>query len=101
MVTTSYAVQMFKVNSSAELRQVIKQVKGFSGPVTITLAPGDYYIDKPIILQKSKLKISGRDRDTVILNGGGMKSGASQIFVIEGSDVTIENLTLTRRRNIF
>lgn len=99
LVSAAYADQVIRVASTSELLNAIRQTEAQSEPVVILLEQGTYRIDQPIVLRRPQVQIIGADRDEVTLDGGGMKEGSSHIFLIEASDVTIENLTLGWVRN--
>lgn len=92
------AVQILEVNTPAELIRALKQAESSSEPTEIKISVGHYLLNKPITIRRSHIQFTGADRDSVILDGGGMKTGISKIFVVEASDISIENLTLGRVR---
>lgn len=94
-----FSEQVVIVNTTGKLFQALKQAELSPNATEIKLDAGEYSFDRPMIIGLPHMKISGADRDKVILYGSGMKTGISQIFVIEASDVTIENLTLGNVRN--
>lgn len=95
----SYAAQVIEVKTTVELFRSLKQAESSSEDIEIKIAEGEFRLEKPITIRRDHLKITGAGRDKTILLGGGMQSGISQIFVIESTDVTIENLTIGEVRN--
>jgi hypothetical protein len=68
------------------------------GSVTILLADNTYNLTISLNLAENADNVIVRslsgNRDNVVLNGGGMASGLSHVFLISGTNVTIADVTL-------
>jgi hypothetical protein len=81
------------VSNESDLRE---QAHTAAVGTTILIEPGTYNLEDMIHIVNSgiTLRSSSGNRDEVILDGGGMIIGLTQVILIEADDVTIADLTI-------
>lgn len=86
---------VYEVASVSEIRDAVTAANA-SGNATILVADGTYNISQGFMLNGDNITIrsASGDRDSVIIKGGGMSSGTTHVFWVQGSDVTIADMTI-------
>jgi hypothetical protein len=81
------------VSTESDLRE---QAHTAAAGTTILIEPGTYDLEDVIhiINPGITLRSSTGDRDDVVLDGGGMLTGLTQVILVETDDVTIADLTI-------
>ncbi|MEM7407360.1 MAG: right-handed parallel beta-helix repeat-containing protein [Pseudomonadota bacterium] len=70
-----------------------------NGPRHIIVKPGRYQVpNRGLILSGDGITIRGASgrRDDVVIVGGGPNGGATHVFLVQGSDVTVRDMSLGR-----
>jgi hypothetical protein len=84
------------VSDAAQLAAAVAAANDAGGNRTILLEEGQYDLESPLHITAGHVVIRGRsgDRERVVIQGAGMSSGVSHVFLVAASHVTIADLSL-------
>ena len=96
LVSYRILADTFTVGTVSELVSAVNSANNNSGPHTIFVEDGTYYLTSLLIITGNEITVRSLSgiRGNVILRGEGMDGGVSHIFLVEGDSFTAQDMTL-------